>query len=486
MKSELGEKIHSNLTSRLDNHVLIGQNRSFTGQQALDEIEVASSRIDGFSQICIAADSSCETVFLILAAIFKNKTVVPINPLQPRERILNSLLQLGKSLWIDPRLSVNIAPNSGKQPANHAYTDALYILFTSGSTGEPKGVLISEANLTNTLDWTGESFERPKSSVIGLAAPPYFDIGLFEVVASFYFGSTLVLLSDPKDPFRCLDEVCRFSVTSIFSAPSFFTQIARANLLERLDRKSSMRSIISGGDFLPLDTAAAWMETTKIQLINVWGPSETSVVNTAHKITEEDIQDVARGLHRSFPIGRPSHHMAIEVLDPEGIACPENLPGELVVSGPSVGIGYLNRAKNSGYVRRGGAPAFLTGDIGYADETGLIRLLGRSANLIKINGFRLDPREVEYWIERIVPESSACVVAVEVAPGTRLLVAGISLVDDSNLGTSDIRNALRNHIPPYMLPKKVFPLSNLPLNANGKIDRQKISQILEGLANASE
>lgn len=486
MASELGEKIYSNLMNRLDDPVLIGDNKCFTGQQALDEIKGACSRIDSFAQTCIAADSSCETIFLILAAILRNKTIVPINPHQPRERILNSLLQLGTSLWVDPRLSVKIDPNSGKQPATHPDPDALYILFTSGSTGEPKGVQISEANLTNTLHWTVEAFERPKSSVIGLAAPPYFDIGLFEVVASFYFGNTLVLLSDPRDPFRCLDEVCRFSVTSIFSAPSFFTQIARAKLLGELERKSSMRSIISGGDFLPLDTAAAWMETTKILLINIWGPSETSVVNTAHKITEEDIQDVSRGLHLSFPIGRSSSQMAIEVLDPEGMACPASVPGELLVSGPSVGIGYLNQTKNSGYVRRRGVPAFLTGDIGFSDGTGLIRLLGRSANLIKINGFRLDPQEVEYWMERIVPASSACVVAVEVDPGPRLLVAGIFMVDDSNLRTSDIRNALKNHIPPYMLPKKIFPLSNLPLNPNGKIDRQKIAQILEGLVNASK
>lgn len=456
---------------------LITPTHSLTCSQVLLSARKRFSDFGNHETVCIAADLTIETVILVISGILAGKTVVPMNPDQPIERTLKSMSQLSGSVWLDPRFSLpDLSPRASKVEKENA--EILYILFTSGSTGSPKGVMIGESNLLNTLLWSVKEFDRNESTVVGLVAKPYFDIGFYEIVSAFYFGHRLAIISDPRDPFTSAEEIYQLDVSTIFSAPSFFSQLERAKLLPEIHAKSKLSSIISGGDFLPIEMAKSWLNQTECKLYNVWGPSETSVVNSSYLVSKNDIEFIEAGLSNVLPIGFSTDRMPVKVLNEQGSECKPLEKGELVVFGPAVGQGYLTAQPNDGFSEIYGQRAFKTGDIGYVDDKGRLNIVGRSANMIKISGFRIDPREVEFWLERICVGSNACIL-LQQNPGIPPYIVGVIGGGESAvLLASEIRNHLRIHIPEYMIPRKFRFFESLPLNANGKVDRESVRRLI--------
>ncbi len=426
--------------------------------------------------LIVNGKASFETIAAITYGAVSGKPVIPINPDQPETRIIASAGGLGASPWVDRRLDI-ARDKIGLGAALEAIGgNVAYVLFTSGSTGRPKGICISWTNISYSLGWASEAFGRGRSEVIGLAAQPFFDIGFFEVLYGLVFGCPIVIFSEPSNSFAVSQTIRDFWVTTIFAVPLFFANLAKVQIDNREIDYPSLRVLISGGDFLSPDTAEAWI--SRCSVLNVWGPSETSVVNSAWKVRQQDVDEVRAGTIPSIPIGHVSTDMDVRAIrDSSGSDASRLSPGELVVHGPAVGLGYLHQVDRSGYQSEQGRRIFRTGDVGYRDADGRLFILGRSEFMLKIAGHRVDPREVEHWVRLALPCDHAYCVPVAKHGGT---VLGLVLLrgdapDGVTLAT--LRKRLRGFVPRYMLPKELMVINFLPTNANGKVDRMALANL---------
>ena len=497
-------KISNTLNGHLDRNFFgdldgwrTGENFRFdVAQQVTEYVEKYSDQV-----VPILSKRDYPTVVSFVAAIMANKSFASIDPNQPAERLDACIHQI--SLLNNPIPIFSPIKETNSKPQNRRRTerdslsalasnsqfstndDSLaYILFTSGSTGIPKGVRISDSNLENTLLWGQDSFSWNPNDVIGIVANPFFDISIFDIFTSIYFGIPMYYLSDPSNIEKCLDEITENGITTLFSAPVFFSQIVRSGAISDT-RLSNLKRIISGGDFFPPPHILSWRYKWKeLNIYNVWGPTETSIVNSAHLINVGDEKLLQEG--KSPSIGKSTSRMKIEIHDQNGLVVPDKVEGELVVIGDSVGLGYLDDTKifDSGFFRKAGAPAFRTKDLGFRDEGGSIFMTGRSGFLAKINGFRIDLREIESRCLEIAGVSNCVAFPHIIADGITELVAFIEHDENTqNLKIADVKNWLRLKLPAYMVPKKLYILQEFPIASTGKIDRKNlIANFLENFS----
>jgi acyl-CoA synthetase (AMP-forming)/AMP-acid ligase II len=421
------------------------------------------------------ADRSITSVALIVACIKNNVTFVPISRDQPNERIIEMLNLISECEVFDPRenMFIKILEN-----INHSDTNlegVLYVLFTSGSTGSPKGVKISEDNLLNTLSWSKHIFDWHKEDIIGIVTPLYFDISIFDLLLALTEQISVYIFSQTANCIEFCQELKSSNVTSVFSTPSLFSNICsidQANLV----KTSSLRRIISGGDFFPTPDLIYWYKNfPELQIYNVWGPTETSIVNSAHKVTTEDI--VRLRANKPISIGKSTAEMKIVLCAPniEEVEMIKNdfEIGELLVQGKSVGMGYVNQddLTQKSFITLFGERTYRTGDLGFT-ENGEIFMTSRDAHLIKYQGFRIDPREVETHIAKLNGAKNSCLILANRNTGNSELVLIIEQLPNFHLSISEIKIYLRNKIPAYMIPKKIVFFEEIPFNINGKLDRK--------------
>lgn len=428
-----------------------------------------------------------DSVAAIVGCLMADRAFAPLSPDQPPDRLRSCLARLGATAVIstlDGPLpdAVNdlavIAPAAvdGEGPpdaASPAPDSTVYVLFTSGSTGAPKGVVVSAGNLANTIAWSEDMLEWEPGDVIGVAVNFFFDISMFDVFVALRFGVPLGILSAPGDLTRTADEIAAFGVTSIFSAPAFFSQIVRAGMLND-PRLRSLRRIISGGDFFPPAHVLAWQAARPdVQIYNVWGPTETSIVNTMHRIGPGDRADLERGRHA--PVGAGHPRMELVVVDDALRPVADGEQGEVCMLGACVTQGYLQDPERTAaaFVTIDGKRAYRTQDLGVVGADGLLRIAGRLGSMAKINGYRVDLAEVEGAAAALPGIHGAAAFVRESEPGLQELWLAI----ESRAGGDPVdifaaKNGLRRLLPAYMVPKRLVVLPELPLTANGKLDRQ--------------
>ena len=265
--------------------------------------------------IPVIVNRSVYTPCVFLGCMLAGKTFIPISDKQPVSRISDILTQIEHDVVIDLS-SKNKIPNNvitrvidlqeccelARETANKKtnendrtpkYDDSpelVYILFTSGSTGKPKGVKLTYKNILNTIHWSSDYLLWEDNDIIGNATNFAFDISLFDIFTSLYFSVPCHIIEDSIDPFKAVDIIKQNTITSIFSSPALFCSFAKSNLLKSL-RSSRLRQIISGGDFFVIEHLKQWQtELPDIRILNVWGPTETSIVNTMHEVSTTDIE----------------------------------------------------------------------------------------------------------------------------------------------------------------------------------------------------
>jgi acyl-coenzyme A synthetase/AMP-(fatty) acid ligase len=363
-----------------------------------------------------------------------------------------------------------------KQPAEPDPKQLIYVLFTSGSTGAPKGVMADHSNIANTMMWSMDMLDWRPDDVIGCAANFFFDIAMFDVFTAFYFDLCLAVFAKPSEPPHLADEVAAFHVSSIFSAPVLFSQLLRSGLL-RDTRMSTLRRIVSGGDFFPPSHIIGWKEALpKVEVFNVWGPTETSIVNTMHRVTHLDLPALQQGKYP--PVGKAHPRMPFVLIDEsKNVLQGPNQRGVICMLGPCVTRGYLGDMEGTRqvYIELNGQAAYLTQDLGYVDESGNLYILGRVGSTVKVAGYRIDLAEVESAAVRLPEIDLAGAFVHEREPGIQELWLGIE--PRLKQGTVDIfaiKQGLRKILPVYMVPKRILVFDNLPKTPNGKIDRRAI------------
>ena len=437
--------------------------------------------------IPIIVDRTVKTPCSIVGCVLAKKIFVPISSEQPInriERILNQLevdfiLNLENLMLGNKYISIketNLAINNNNFSKKRSIEDSepLYILFTSGSTGDPKGVKVSERNLLNTMVWSHTYQKWEDNDLIGITTNFGFDISLFDLFSSLYSNIPHYIIRDPKDPFNSGREIIKNKITSIFSSPSFFSSLIKSEVINTLN-KSNMRQIFSGGDIFPPDHINKFKQKLpNLDIYNVWGPTETSIVNTMHKISEKDLFYASQD-KKDIPIGKLNHPLMPCMIVDENREKKIKKPfqrGEIVVSGTPVSLGYFNNKGNQDFLRIQEVNYFYTNDIGYFDENHNLYIVGRKGFTIKINGYRVNLKEIESQVISF-PEIHQA-IAFNPKKYKEFIFIAVELENKQikDLKFGELRSFLRKKIPIYMLPKKLIILNELPKNINGKIDRK--------------
>lgn len=429
-----------------------------------------------------------DSIAALLGCVLAGRAFAPLHAEQPRERLESCLNRLKATAMIStndtrsgplPLLANEPAEGPGLPPAPAPKAESLfYVLFTSGSTGAPKGVMVSHANIANTMAWGSEMLPWRADDVIGLAVNFYFDIAMFDVFAALCSGTPLAIFSKPGDLAHTADEISAFRISSIFSAPAFFSQLLRGNLMTD-PRLNSLRRIVSGGDFFPPAHVLAWLDARPdIELYNVWGPTETSIVNTMHLVGPADLPALREG--RYAPVGGAHARMPLVVVDDKLRLVKNGERGEICMLGTCVTRGYLEDEERTraAYVEIDGQRAYRTQDLGFLDVSGELHVTGRMGSLTKVGGYRVDLAEVEGAATLLPGVHLACAFVRE--PQVGLQELWLAVEARTNGVKPDIfawKTQLRTLLPAYMVPKRVVLFDELPLTPNRKLDRKAVQEM---------
>ena len=473
--------------------------RTWTWRALLTRAAAYARALDGTSTtiVPVFCGRTGDTIAAILGCLQSGRAFAPLAPDQPAERLRSCLATIGAAHCIstlegalpgavvDAGLTV-VAPSSDVSPDLTATSDLApdaiaYVLFTSGSTGAPKGVMVGYSNLANTIAWSTDVLAWTPDDVTGIAVNFYFDISMFDVFAALRHNVPIAILSKPGVIGEVMAEIARFGVTSIFAAPAFFSQFVRTQTMVD-PALASLRRLISGGDFFPPAHVLAWMDARPdVTILNVWGPTETSIVNTMHVVSAADREVLAQGRHA--PVGRAHPRMPLVVVDEALSPVPVGTAGEVCMLGPCVTQGYLGDPARTAlaYVTINGQRAYRTQDLGVLDHAGDLRILGRLGSMTKVNGHRVDLGEVEGAVTVLPGVYQAVAFLRESEPGIQELWIAIEAADPA--APPDIfslKQALRGRVPAYMVPKRIVFVPVMPLTPTGKVDRKAVAASAAG------
>ena len=368
------------------------------------------------------------------------------------------------------------APRAERQVSE---IDLLTILYTSGSTGMPKGVATSQRNVVVGAQIVSSYLENTAEDRILSALPLNFDAGMSQFTTSLRVGATLVLQRSrlPGDLSRALR---RHEITGVTGVPPLWALLLRSAKGIEAEPLESLRYIANTGGRIPqanLDQLRRLLEPPGTRIYLMYGLTE------AFRSTYLPPEEVDRG---STCIGKAIPNTEILVIDREGRECMPDEPGELVHRGPTVAMGYWGNeeATRKAYRPNPLAPPELldvervvySGDTVRRDEEGFLYFIGREDAMIKSQGYRLSPEEVENLLIGSGLVHEACAFGVEDPEVGQLVMAVVSLRDGEHKGAvEDIREHVIKNGPPYMVPKEIFVLDELPKTGSGKIDRKGIS-----------
>ncbi len=352
---------------------------------------------------------------------------------------------------------------------------ACYVLFTSGSTGEPKAVRMHHAGLAGLIEH--ERMRTPTEVAARTAqnAPLGFDVAFQELFSTWASGGTLVPVPretrrDPVALARFLDD---HAVTRIHLSPLVLRALAAAC---SDGFPSALAEIIAAGETLRIDEAirrAAQRSAGGVRIVNQYGPTET------HVATSATLSDDPGSWPDLPSIGAPVDGVVIRIEDADGGLVPWGGSGELVVEGDAVALGYLD-GPTGGFETVDGRRRYRTGDLARCREDGRIEYLGRRDEQVKISGYRVEPGEIEAVISSLDAVEDSAVVAVPTDGDTALVAFVTGSFGEGGLDV--ILDETRRRLPPWMVPARIIPVDRLPRSVNGKVDRQALREQAGGAA----
>jgi amino acid adenylation domain-containing protein len=386
------------------------------------------------------------------------------------------------------------------EPAENLRTDVspeqlAYIIFTSGSTGKPKGVMLQHGGLVNLVQAQTRCLEMRPGDLVLQFASISFDASLSEIFMALATGATLLLAPTETltSPIDLLDLLREKSVTVVTLPPSLLQVLPAHDLPD-------LRALISAGESCPLEVAERWAPGRLF--FNGYGPTETTVGPTFHRV---DLEKLHQSGAATVPIGRPLQNIQIYLLDSNQQPVPIGVPGEIYVGGVGVARGYLNQPEltaenfvanplssvdqvNRGIGDKGilaeqvsPIPLFYrTGDLARWLSDGNLEFLGRVDQQIKLRGFRIELGEIEAVLGAHPAVEFCAVVSRGDQPENKQLVAYYKPAPGFELDTAttiDLRAHLAEKLPEYMLPAFLIRMDQLPVTANGKIDRHALAAL---------
>ncbi len=355
--------------------------------------------------------------------------------------------------------------------------DLAYILYTSGSTGQPKGVMLSHANAFNFLDWCDQTLGPWNASDrFSSHAPFHFDLSVFDLFQSCRQASTLVLIGEAlgRDPVRLGEFLTRSRISVWYSAPSILALLTQySNRVEAVP--SAPRLVLFAGEVFPIEPLRQlrrlWPHSA---MWNLYGPTETNVC-TAFRIPDT----IADDRIAPFPIGSVCSPFRARVVDDSGQDVAEGALGELVIAGPGVMRGYFGRADLTASVffrDRDGAAWYRTGDLVVDDGFGCFHFHGRRDRMIKKRGYRIELGEIETVFYRHEGVDRAAVIAKHDDSGVSV-AAFIAMKPGCKGSIIAMKQHCARYLPAYMIPDTITFLSDLPTTSTDKVDYQGLKRL---------
>ena len=382
-----------------------------------------------------------------------------------------------------PAFTLSDVGTHSKSPLDYENTmrDAAYILFTSGSTGIPKGVVITHANVIHFIEWAVRYFNiRPSDRMSG-HIPLHFDLSVFDIFGSFVAGAELHLVPPELNilPNKLADFIRASELTQWFSVPSVLNLMAKFDVVRHNDFPS-LRRLLWCGEVFPTPPLIYWMKRLPhISFTNLYGPTETTIASSYYTVPTCPEDEKA-----AIPIGTACDGESLLVLNEQLQPIPPGEIGDLYIGGAGLSPGYWRDPEKTQAVFLTNPLSsdtheriYKTGDLAKVGEDGLVYFVGRSDSQIKSRGYRIELGEIETALNALNVLRECAVVAINTNgfEGATICCAYVPAAG-AEISPSGLRTELTRALPPYMLPARWMAFEKLPKNANGKIDRPKLRE----------
>lgn len=422
---------------------------------------LAGGGVRSGDRVAVRMDRSPAMVAALLGILRTGAAYVPMDPADPPAR---AAMLLG-----DADVAAVVSGDGEVEyiDGEHEKMPAAYLMYTSGSTGPPKAVVVGHDSVVNLV--TKPSYvDLSADDVLLHLAPTAFDASTFEIWGALLNGGRVVLAPPGPALSETVDHLVRdHGVTVLWLTAALFHR----QIDESAGTFTRLRTVLAGGDVLSADHVRRLLEAAPdCVVVNGYGPTEATTFTCTHRITQSDVDAGA------IPIGRPIQNAAVHILDESGVPVQPGRVGELCIGGAGVAHGYWRRPELTArafvaYPAVDDGMLYRSGDLARRRTDGVIEFLGRIDGQVKIRGYRVEPGEVESALMAYPEIMRAAVAARRTERGENRLVAYVVLRPDAQLDRRALRARLRELLPVYMIPALFVALPEIPMTANGKTDR---------------
>ena len=473
-----------------------------------------ASGVSAGSPVGVALDRSTDAVVAMLGILKAGGCYVPLPPELPPARLTDQLAESGA------KIVVSIAAHAGKLPSGPqliamdadaadlesrpvsnpvaaALADGLaYVLFTSGSTGTPKGVAVTHANVVHYAravsrvladvahDTPDDGFAALDGLHFGLVSTFGADLGNTSLFPSLFAGGTLHVLPSAvtTEPERFAEYLAAHPIDVLKLTPSHLRALVAGASGAELEKLLPNRWLALGGEALSLDLAQSLVDAGKCRVLNHYGPTETTVGVLTFEATTASLAEVAALGAQTVPIGRPLANTQAFVVNMQGEQQPLAIPGELWIGGAGVTRGYLGRDDLTAerFTQFAGTHVYRTGDRARRLSNGAIEFLGRLDDQVKVRGYRVELGEIAQTL-RAHPDVANAEVVLRRDNGEPQLVAYVvdgrpsyAASHGERISNETLIPWLSERLPEYMVPHVIMAVDEIPLTANGKVDRARL------------
>lgn len=449
--------------------------------------------------VAVFMDNSVEAWEAMMGVVYSGNFYVVIDALMPIERIKNILTTLKPLAVIVDNKCKNQAAKLGMGQAVYSYeeivqagldadklqavrkrmidTDPVYALFTSGSTGVPKGTVLTHLSVIKYIQWYAETFHINEKTVFGSQTPFYFSMSVSTMFSTIYTGAKLVVI--PKQlfsfPVKLIEFMNEAKINTIYWVPSAMNMIANFKALDN-HQLPFLKTVLFAGEAMPTKQLNYWRQhlSADTMYANLFGPTETTDIATYYVIDREFRDD------EPIPIGSACSNCDVFVLNGNDTLASIDEEGELCVRGSFLASGYYNNLEKTKEVfvqnplnTHYPEIIYKTGDLVKYNDRGELMYITRKDFQIKHQGYRIELGEIEIAVSAVEGvHECGCIYDLD----KQLIVLYCS---GKNLTSKDILLGVRDRLPKYMIPNKMFFLENLPHNANGKIDKKLLQKIYQ-------